>query len=85
MNDHIAVRIKYFKKHVKGYNVITSKNNKGWDMEKNRILGYKTWLPFDDPRNQAALENTIGLGWPDYIYGPTIVVPGILDSIILYQ
>ena len=54
-------------------------------MEKNRILGYKTWLPFDDPRNQAALENTIGLGWPDYFFGSTLVIPGILDSIILYQ
>ena len=54
-------------------------------MGKNEILGYKTWLPFDDPRNQAALRNTLSLGWTDYICWPTIVIPGILDSIILSQ
>ena len=75
---------KYFKKHVNGYDVKTN-DKPGWNMGKNEILGYKTWLPFDDPRNQAALENTIGLGWPDYFFGSTLVISGILDSIILYQ
>lgn len=67
-----------------GYDVKTY-DKPGWDMGKNEILGYKTWLPFDDPRNQAALRNTLSLGWTDYICWPTIVIPGILDSIILSQ
>ena len=54
-------------------------------MGKNEIIGYKTWLAYDDPRNQTALQNTLGFGWPDYFFGATLVIPGVLDSIMLSQ
>jgi hypothetical protein len=53
-------------------------------MEKNKILGYKSGLDYYNPINQAALRNSLSLGWPDYIFGATIVVPGIVDIILLH-
>lgn len=71
---------KYFKKHVNEYN--------GWNMNKNRILGYNTSLSYDDPTNRKALQNTLNLGWADYIFGPTtdptVIAPGVINYFTMH-
>ena len=78
---------KYFHEHEEGYAIRTDNNynNKGWDMSENKILGYKSYLDYNNSANQTALNNTIGLGWLDYVLGPSVVFLGIIDSILLYQ
>lgn len=76
---------KYFHEHENGFGVKNYPNDIGWDMEKNRILGYRSWLDYYNPINQAALRNTLSLGWPDYVLGATIILPGLIDNIVLHQ
>lgn len=76
---------KYFHEHENGFGVKNYPNDIGWDMEKNRILGYRSWLDYYNPINQAALRNTLSLGWPDYVLGATIILSGLIDNIVLHQ
>ena len=54
-------------------------------MENNNINGYLVGLDYYDPINQAALQNSLGLGYADYLLGVTIILPGIVDNISLHQ
>lgn len=45
-------------------------------MENNNINGYLVGLDYYDPINQAALQNSLGLGYADYLLGATIILPG---------
>ena len=54
-------------------------------MYTNQILGYKIFLNYYDPINQAALQNTLSLGWPDYLFGALDLKAGIINNFILHQ
>ena len=75
---------KYFKNHVEGYDIKKGNNTEGWDMERNKINGYKTWLNYDDPRNQSALNNTLSLGWSDYLFGASVFPPGLTNIFFFF-
>lgn len=75
---------KYFKKHVEGYGIKSGKNTSGWDMRKNRINGYRPGLQYDDPKNQAALQNTLSLGWYDYAFGSSLITGGLINFFLMY-
>lgn len=70
---------KYFNRKIPGYN--------GWHFtgdNNNPITGYNNFLPYDDPSNQLALSNgKLNLSWYDFLMGPTIIVPGIVNTFIL--
>jgi len=76
---------KYFHDHEIGYGIKTYGNSEGWDMENNNINGYIVGLDYYDPINQAALQNSLGLGYADYLLGATIILPGFVDNISLHQ
>lgn len=66
----------YFHKHLPGYS--------GWKFWANPIKNYDESKSYDDASNQDALNNgRLGLSWYDYLMGPTIIVPGIINALIL--
>jgi hypothetical protein len=70
---------KYFNKHIDGYTgwAFTGRNN-------NPINGYDPSLPYDNAANQAALKSGRSrLEWFDYLYGPQIIIPGLINALIL--
>ncbi len=80
--DANARALRYFNKHISGYN--------GWNHFSNPIVGYNRNLPFNDSVNQAALDNArLRLSWYDYLMSPlnaTIVgipIPGLINALIL--
>ena len=76
---------KYFKKHVEGYDVKTDKTDNGWDLDVNAIIGYDKSLSYYDPVNQNAMGSKLHLGWADYCFGPSLLVPSIFNIISLHQ
>lgn len=70
---------KYFNKHIDGYT--------GWDFDPtwgNPINGYDPSLPYDNAANQAALRNgRLRLEWFDYLLGPQIILPGLINALVL--
>lgn len=76
---------KYFLEHEDGYDKKTLDKSGGWDMDTNRILGYEVGASHDSPNNQAALRNTLSLGWPDYVWGASFFIPGFINIISLHQ
>jgi hypothetical protein len=70
---------KYFNKHIDGYS--------GWvhtGIYDNPINGYDWSKPYNDSENQSALENgRLRLAWYDYLIGPQIIIPGLLNALIL--
>lgn len=75
----------YFLEYEDGYGKKTLNKSGGWDMVSNRILGYKTGLSYDNPHNQAVLGKSLSLGWPDYVWGTSVIIPGIINNISLHQ
>lgn len=69
---------KYFNKHIDGY--------AGWVHDRNYsnpINGYDPGLPYDAQVNQAALKDgMLRLAWYDYLLGPQILLPGLLNTVI---
>jgi len=70
---------KYFNKHIEGYT--------GWNFDPNwgnPINGYDPRQPFDDAANQAALKDgRLRLEWFDYLLGPQIILPGLINALVL--
>lgn len=70
---------KYFNKHIEDYT--------GWNFTErnnNPISGYDWNLPFDNAANQASLKNgRLRLEWFDYLLGPQIILPGIINALVL--
>jgi len=57
--------------------VHTGRNN-------NAINGYDPSLPYNDPANQAALrDGRLKLEWFDYLLGPRIIIPGLINTLVL--
>ena len=71
--------LKYFNKNIDGYS--------GWrftGINSNPIIGYNPSLSYNDLSNQAALKNgRLRLSWYDYLLGPQIILPGLLNAVIL--
>ena len=70
---------KYFNKHIDGYS--------GWlhtGLNNNAMNGYDPSLPYNDPANQAALrDGRLNLDWFDYLLGPQIIIPGLINAFVL--
>jgi len=70
---------KYFNKHIDGYT--------GWNHNPlwgNPINGYDPSLPYNHVSNQEALRSgRLKLEWFDYLLGPQIIIPGLLNALIL--
>ena len=41
--------------------------------------------PFDLTNQLALRRGILSLGWADYLYGPSIIIPGLFDSLQLRQ
>lgn len=58
-------------------------NYNDWDFGYNPINGYRSGLPFNDLQNQMALNKAkLSLSWYDYLLGPQILIPGIVNTFI---
>ena len=52
----------------------------------NRIIGYDWESSIDSDVNQKTLKaGRLSLGWADYIFGPSLIIPGIIDILELKQ
>ena len=57
-----------------------------WYFGSNPIKDYKKELPYDHPDNQLALKNgSLSLGWSDFLYGPSFLMPVFINVISLKQ
>jgi len=57
-----------------------------WYFGSNPIKDYNKELPYDHPDNQLALKNgSISLGWSDFLYGPSFLMPVIINVLSLKQ
>lgn len=67
---------KYFNKNIDGYI--------GWNFDFNPIIGYDQNLPYDNPQNQAALNNgLIAPAWYNYLFPWEIAITGIINWLSL--
>jgi RHS repeat-associated protein len=80
---------KYFTDKVPGFNVIDDDRkypNGRWYQDYNPILGYNWSLYYNDAANQLALKKgLVRPKWWDYVLGPTVVIPGIINVLNLKQ
>ena len=54
--------------------------------KSNRIIGYDWESSIDSDVNQKALKaGSLSLGWADYVFGPSLIIPGIIDIFELKQ
>ena len=54
--------------------------------KSNRIIGYDWEFSIDSDVNQKALKaGSLSLGWADYVFGPSLIIPGIIDIFELKQ
>jgi RHS repeat-associated protein len=78
---------KYFMKNVDGFNVTTdgvNYPNGQWYSGYNPIKDYNWYLDYNDASNQLALKKgIIRPKWWDYVLGPRIVIPGIINVLNL--
>ena len=52
----------------------------------NPIIGYDWESSIDSDVNQKALKaGRLSLGWADYVFGPSLIIPGIIDIFELKQ
>ena len=52
----------------------------------NRIIGYDWEFSIDSDVNQKALKaGSLSLGWADYVFGPSLLMPGTIDIFELKQ
>lgn len=52
----------------------------------NPIIGYDWESSIDSEENQKALKaGSLSLGWADYVFGPSLIIPGIIDIFELKQ
>ena len=80
--------LKYFSSRLPNYGIapIGDLNSSGWHLDKNPIIGYDSTQSLNSSTNQLALRRGIlSLGWIDYLYGPSIIIPGLFDSLQLKQ
>ncbi len=53
-----------------------------WNFHKHKIINYNRSFPYDSTYNQNVLQNNKqGLTWADYLFGPTLIIPGIINII----
>ncbi len=77
---------RYFSKHEDGFNWEDQWGNQRtkWKYSYNPINGYDWSKPYNDSGNQTALQNgRLKLSWYDYLIGPSIIIPGLLNTVIL--
>lgn len=80
--------LKYFYKHVPDYLIADDGDldSFGWHLDKNPIIGFDRTQSLNSYTNQLALRRGIlSLGWIDYLYGPSIITPGLYNSLLLKQ
>ena len=54
--------------------------------KSNRIIEYDWKSSIDSDVNQKALKaGRLSLGWADYMFGPSLIIPGIIDIFELKQ
>ena len=74
---------KYFMKHEPNFE---KADGPRWDKRYNPIKGYDWSKPIDSPANQLVLKKgTMSLGWADYMFGPSILIPGFFNVFQLMQ
>jgi hypothetical protein len=74
--DANARSFKYFNKHIPEYD--------GWNFWSNPIIGYNSSLPYDNENNQLALKYArLQSGWHDWVFGPNIIISGLINAGIL--
>lgn len=74
---------KYFMKHEPNFE---KADGPRWDKRYNPIKGYDWSKPIDSPANQLVLKKgTMSLGWADYVFGPSILIPGFFNVFQLMQ
>lgn len=80
---------KYFSKHVRDFNVCDDRGrllSTEWNSTYNPILGYDWHYGINSDKNQKALSaGSLSLGWADYVFGPSLLIPGIIDIFQLKQ
>ncbi|MGI6242770.1 MAG: hypothetical protein ACOYJK_04430 [Prevotella sp.] len=80
---------KYFSKHVRDFNIIDDSGrllHTEWKSTSNPIIGFNWEYSLNSDVNQQALKaGRLSLGWADYIFGPSLIIPGIIDILELKQ
>ena len=74
--------------HVDGLNVTNDDGiypNGQWHSGSYPINGYNWSLDYNNAANQSALKKHTRLQWWDYVLGPSIVIPGIVNILNLKQ
>ncbi len=57
-----------------------------WHYEKNPIVGHNCAKSIDSPDNQSVLRNGImSLEWADYVFGSSVLILGLFDTLQLKQ
>jgi hypothetical protein len=59
--------------------------NGRWWQRNNPINGYDWTLDYTDATNQLSLKQPVRLKWWDYVFGPTMIVPGPINVLNLKQ
>ena len=80
---------KYFSKHVRDFNIIDDSGrllHTEWKSISNPIIGFNWEYSLNSDVNQQALKaGRLSLGWADYVFGPLLIIPGIIDVFELKQ
>lgn len=80
---------KYFSKHVRDFNICNDSGrllSTEWHPESNPIIGYDWQYGIDSEENQKALKaGSLSLGWADYVFGSSLIIPGIINIFELKQ
>ena len=81
---------KYFMKNIDGFNVMDVKTktyfNGQWYSSSNPIKEYNWSLDYNNAANQLALKKgLVRPKWWDYVLGPTVIIPGIINVLNLKQ
>lgn len=80
---------KYFSKHVRDFNICNDSGrllSTEWHPKSNPIIGYDWQYGIDSEENQKALKaGSLSLGWADYVFGSSLIIPGIINIFELKQ
>ena len=80
----------YFMETIPNYNKWSEKNKKYingmWDYNSNPISGYNWNLPYSNSVNESVLKKgMLWFGWSDYVFGPSWLIPGLINILELKQ
>ena len=80
---------KYFSEHITDYNVYNEKGDlikTNWNIKENPIKGYN-WSKsiYSDVNQRILKKGMLSLGWADYVFGPSILIPGFFNVFQLMQ